>query len=80
MRIYEYPQAERAPLETEEIDQQRETEERRKDNELCAEIAQRKRVAAERGIKLTVVLLASRKMLGAWCEFLARMHSHCPHR
>ncbi|KAF9809102.1 hypothetical protein IEO21_07571 [Rhodonia placenta] len=63
MRIYEYPQAERAPLETEEIDQQRETEERRKDNELCAEIAQRKRVAAERGIKLTVVLLASRKML-----------------
>ncbi len=39
-------------------------EERRQDIDLSAEIAARKRSTGERGIKLTVVLLASRRMLG----------------
>ncbi|KAI9568859.1 Gryzun, putative trafficking through golgi-domain-containing protein [Boletus coccyginus] len=38
-------------------------EERKRDAELSAEIAQRKKVTSERNIKLTVVLLASRGML-----------------
>ncbi|KIY46190.1 hypothetical protein FISHEDRAFT_47894 [Fistulina hepatica ATCC 64428] len=38
-------------------------EERRKDTGLAQEIAQRKRTTSERGIKLTVVLIASRRML-----------------
>ncbi|CCL99236.1 uncharacterized protein FIBRA_01251 [Fibroporia radiculosa] len=63
MRIYESPQAARAPLEPSEADREREAEERRRDTELCADIAQRKRTTSERGVKLTVVLLASRKML-----------------
>lgn len=42
----------------------RKTEERKWDIELSTEIASRKRVCADRGVKLTVVLLTSRKMLG----------------
>lgn len=42
----------------------RESEERRKDAEMSAEISLRKKSTSERGIKLTVVLMASRKMLG----------------
>jgi hypothetical protein len=42
----------------------REAEERRKDTEMSSEIAYRKKSTSERGIKLTVVLLASRKLLG----------------
>ncbi|KAF8514641.1 Foie gras liver health family 1-domain-containing protein [Hysterangium stoloniferum] len=38
-------------------------EEKRRDIELSAEIAARKRICGERGIKLTAVLLASRRML-----------------
>lgn len=45
-------------------DESAKEEERRKDAELAAEIGARKKVTGERGIKLTVVLLASRKMLG----------------
>lgn len=40
-------------------------EEKRRDADLAAEIGARKKVTGERGIKLTVVLLASRRMLGA---------------
>jgi hypothetical protein len=39
-------------------------EERFHDQELAAELSARKRALAERGIKLTAVLLASRKLLG----------------
>ena len=62
MRLYEHG---RAPLDTPEGEREREAEERRRDNDLCAEIAQRKKSTSERGVKLTVVLLASRRMLGA---------------
>lgn len=39
-------------------------EEKRKDTELAAEIALRKKSTGERNIKLTVVLMASRRLLG----------------
>jgi hypothetical protein len=54
----------RSPLDQPHPD--REAEERRKDTEMSAEIALRKKSTSERGIKLTVVLLASRKMLGTF--------------
>ena len=56
----------RSPLDTPDVEHERDRleEERRRDTELSAEIAQRKKSTGERGIKLTVVLLASRKMLG----------------
>lgn len=44
-------------------------EERRHDAELATEIGVRKKSCTDRGIKLTVVLLASRKMLGG-CLYL----------
>jgi trafficking protein particle complex subunit 11 len=46
-------------------EREREQEERKRDLELSAEVALRKKSTSERGIKLTVVLMASRKMLGA---------------
>jgi len=52
----------RSPLDPPHPD--REAEERRKDAEMSAEIALRKKSTGERGVKLTVVLLASRKLLG----------------
>lgn len=42
-----------------------EEREKQRDNELVNEILERKRLTAERGIKLAVVLLTSRKLLGA---------------
>ncbi|KZV68255.1 hypothetical protein PENSPDRAFT_25100 [Peniophora sp. CONT] len=62
-RIYESPPAHlpRSPLDPPHPD--KETEERRRDAELAGEIAGRKKSTGERGIKLTVVLLASRRML-----------------
>lgn len=61
MRIYESP----VPPQGQEQDQkEREAEERRGDTELAAEIAQRKKTTNERNIKLTAVLMASRRMLG----------------
>ena len=51
---------------------EREAEEKRRDTELAAEIAQRKKNTNERGIKLTAVLMASRKMLGV-CARLGTM-------
>lgn len=65
LRIYEHPfQAPRSPLL--EPDHERDNEERRRDTELSAEVAQRKKSLSERGIKLTVVLIASRRMLGTF--------------
>ncbi|KAI0359646.1 hypothetical protein OH77DRAFT_1587090 [Trametes cingulata] len=58
MRIYESP-----PLQAGQDEREREAEEKRRDTELSAEIAQRKKTTNERGIKLTVVLMASRRML-----------------
>ncbi|PIL33423.1 hypothetical protein GSI_04045 [Ganoderma sinense ZZ0214-1] len=60
MRIYESP----APSPGQEQDQkEREAEERKRDAELAAEISQRKKTTNERNIKLTAVLMASRRML-----------------
>ncbi|KAI9062346.1 hypothetical protein FKP32DRAFT_1593495 [Trametes sanguinea] len=56
-RIYE------SPAQSGQDDREREAEEKRRDTELSAEIAQRKKSTNERGIKLTVVLMASRRML-----------------
>jgi hypothetical protein len=66
-RIYEYPaRPQQSPLDLPDLykDMEREAEERRKDADLAADIAHRKKITNERGIKLTVVLMASRKMLG----------------
>ena len=71
-RIYETPRAAAgatSPLDASVFDaesqREKEAEERARDTELAAEIAQRKRTTNERAIKLTVVLMASRRMLGA---------------
>ncbi|KAI0776280.1 Gryzun, putative trafficking through golgi-domain-containing protein [Trametes elegans] len=58
MRIYESP-----PVQPGQDEREREAEEKRRDTELSAEIAHRKKSTNERGIKLTVVLMASRRML-----------------
>ncbi|KAG6857740.1 hypothetical protein H0H87_004156 [Tephrocybe sp. NHM501043] len=67
LRIYEFPPsgAAASPLDAPDLNREREKEmeERRQDMELAAEVAQRKKGTNERGIKLTVVLMASRKML-----------------
>ena len=68
-RLFEHAPTTRAPLETAEVDREREVEERKKDTELCAEIAARKKTVSERGVKLTVVLLASRRLLGT-CAYV----------
>jgi trafficking protein particle complex subunit 11 len=68
MRLYEHPpHVSAGPLEVPdpEKERSREQEERDRDAELAAEISLRKRSTNERGIKLTVVLIASRRMLGA---------------
>ncbi|TCD61939.1 hypothetical protein EIP91_007679 [Steccherinum ochraceum] len=64
-RIYEHPPAPPNLSGTEhaDYDREREAEERKRDTELSAEIAQRKRSTNERSIKLTAVLMASRRML-----------------
>ncbi|KAL4248314.1 hypothetical protein ABKN59_006671 [Abortiporus biennis] len=63
-RIYESPQpANRNPLDHDPEAKEREAEERKRDAELSAEIALRKKSTNERNIKLTVVLMASRRML-----------------
>ena len=49
-----------------DLDREREAEEKKRDNELSQEIAQRKKTTNERSIKLTVVLMASRRMLGTY--------------
>ncbi|KJA28858.1 hypothetical protein HYPSUDRAFT_33253 [Hypholoma sublateritium FD-334 SS-4] len=66
LRIYEHPpHASRNPLDLPdaEKERERESEERRRDAELATDVAQRKKVTNDRGIKLTVVLMASRRML-----------------
>ncbi|KAN0130166.1 Gryzun, putative trafficking through Golgi domain containing protein [Lactarius tabidus] len=63
IRLYESPphHMPASPLDPPHPD--REAEERRKDADMSAEIALRKKSTSERGVKLTVVLMASRKML-----------------
>ncbi|KAI0753080.1 Foie gras liver health family 1-domain-containing protein [Daedaleopsis nitida] len=58
MRLYESP-----PLQAGQDERDREAEEKKRDTELAAEIAQRKKSTNERNIKLTAVLMASRRML-----------------
>lgn len=63
-RLFELPSTTpRSPLDT-TYDPEREQEEKKRDAELAAEIAARKKTTSERGIKLTVVLIASRRLLG----------------
>lgn len=66
LRIFERSQATRSSIDhpDAEHEKEREYDERKRDLDLSAEIAQRKKTTAERGIKLTVVLMASRRMLG----------------
>lgn len=69
MHIFEYPQqAARSPLDLPDSsgNKEREAEEKRRDTELANEIAQRKKITSERNVKLTVVLMASRRMLGEY--------------
>jgi hypothetical protein len=61
MRLWEAPPP-ASPLEAQNSGDRE--EERRRDAALAAEIAVRKKSTVERGIKLTVVLMASRRMLG----------------
>ncbi|RDB24899.1 Trafficking protein particle complex subunit 11 [Hypsizygus marmoreus] len=66
LRIFEFPPHNaHSPLDPPDTHREREKEqeERRRDTELAAEVALRKKSTNERGIKLTVVLMASRKML-----------------
>ena len=61
LRLWESP----PPLSPLEGRREHEIEEERfHDQELAAELSTRKRALAERGIKLTAVLLASRRLLG----------------
>ncbi|KAG8904617.1 hypothetical protein FRB99_001414, partial [Tulasnella sp. 403] len=60
LRLAEFP-APASPLDGK--DDSTKEEERRRDAELATEIAARKKITSDRGMKLTVVLLASRKML-----------------
>lgn len=66
-RIYEHPSspANISGAEHADYEKEREAEERKRDTELSAEIALRKKSTNERSIKLTAVLMASRKMLGS---------------
>lgn len=69
LRLYEFGQARNDINEPkqEELDMgplEKEKLERMRDNELVNEVLNRKRTCSERGIKLAVVLLTSRKMLG----------------
>ncbi|KAG8829043.1 hypothetical protein FRC17_007182 [Serendipita sp. 399] len=59
LKLWESP----PPLSPLEGREQEMEEERKHDQELAAELSQRKRTLSERGIKLTAVLLASRKLL-----------------
>ncbi|KAL5512612.1 hypothetical protein ACEPAG_3265 [Sanghuangporus baumii] len=71
LRLFENPSppaGPRSPLEPDGPDvvkerEEREKEDRRHDVELAREISERKKSTNERGMKLTVVLLASRRML-----------------
>lgn len=67
LRLFEpSPVHARSPLDPPDPDHEREKseEERRRDAELSAEVAARKKTTNERGIKLAVVLLTSRRMIG----------------
>ncbi|KAG8758578.1 hypothetical protein FRC14_007889 [Serendipita sp. 396] len=59
LKLWESP----PPLSPLEGREQEMEEERKHDQELATELSQRKRTLAERGIKLTAVLLASRRLL-----------------
>lgn len=56
-------------------DESSKEKERQRDAELAAEIGARKKITSERGIKLTVVLLASRRMLGGWFRAVMSVES-----
>ncbi|KAK0459106.1 Gryzun, putative trafficking through golgi-domain-containing protein [Desarmillaria tabescens] len=66
LRLFEFPLHNlRSPLDAPDHDREkdREQEERKRDGELAAYVASRKKSTNERNMKLTVVLMASRRML-----------------
>jgi hypothetical protein len=63
LRLYESPEVGETPLSAEE-QHSREAKEREMDDALVKEIGERRRRLGERGIKLTVVLMASAATLG----------------
>ncbi|KAG2132301.1 Gryzun, putative trafficking through golgi-domain-containing protein [Suillus bovinus] len=66
LRLFEAPAVHaRSPLDPPDPEHERDKteEERRRDTDLSAEVAARKKTTNERGIKLTTVLLATRRML-----------------
>ncbi|KAF7321602.1 hypothetical protein MKEN_00681300 [Mycena kentingensis (nom. inval.)] len=66
MRIFEFPPVTpRSPLDPPDLEREREreAEEKKRDLEMAADIALRKKTTNERNIKLTVVLMASRRLL-----------------
>lgn len=74
LRIFEYPpHTPKSPLDPPDPDREREREleERKRDAELAADVALRKKSTNERNIKLTVVLMASRRMLGVFQRFMS---------
>lgn len=67
LHLFEFPlHNPRSPLDGPDPDREkdREQEERKRDGELASYIASRKKSTNERNMKLTVVLMASRRMLG----------------
>jgi hypothetical protein len=83
LRLFEAPHVSpRSPLDPPDTEHERERaeEERRRDTDLSAEIAQRKKTTNERGIKLTVVLLASRRILGKFSTIFPVHFSSQPSR
>lgn len=82
LRLFEFPpHTPRSPLDAPDPDREREREqeERRRDTDLAAEVALRKKSTNERGIKLTVVLMASRRMLGTFRSILYKLSSDVLH-
>ncbi|KAG2336114.1 hypothetical protein BDR05DRAFT_1006147 [Suillus weaverae] len=66
LRLFEAPVVHaRSPLDPSDPEHERDKteEEQRRDTDLSAEVAAQKKITNERGIKLTVVLLATRRML-----------------
>jgi hypothetical protein len=84
LRLPELPPAPtpRSPLDgpDPELERQRTEEERRRDTELAQEIAGRKKATSERNTKLTVVLMASRRLLGNRRSIVGRATLTAPHR
>ena len=76
LRLFEMPHMPRSLLDPSDVKREQEwqQEERKRHAELYSEVAQRKKTTNEQGIKLTVVLMASRRMLQAHSLLRHRTH------